>query len=108
MTTKRTVPQAVSDTPEALQAARRGHQQACRDLERTPRHRLDPGNPNHPDYDLKLFGHDAAALLAKQYRWPFQVTRWPGTGSPGGKTNMAVNRDRPGRPFPNCQPGDLR
>jgi hypothetical protein len=65
---KRTVPQSVFDSTDALRIARQGHLQACRDLDRTPRHLLNTGNPNHPDYDLKLFGYDATVFLAKQYR----------------------------------------
>ena len=65
---KRTVPQAVFDSPDALRAAREGHRLACQDLARTPRHLLDPGNPNHPDYDHRIFGYTVPDLLAKQYR----------------------------------------
>lgn len=65
---KRTVPQSVFDSPDALRIARQGHLQACRELDRTPRHLLDIGNPNHPAHDLKLFGYDTTAFLAKQYR----------------------------------------
>lgn len=65
---KRTVPQAVFNSPEANRAAREGHLQACRELENTPRHLLDEGNPNHPNYDLKLFGYDVPEFLAKQYK----------------------------------------
>ena len=64
---KRTVPQAVFDSKEAQQAARAGHRAACAELERTPRHLLDEGNPNHPRYELLLFGYPEAELLAKQY-----------------------------------------
>lgn len=73
--TKQTVPQAVFDSPAARKAAREGHAQACRELEATPRHKLDKSNPNHPDYDLKLFGYDAKEFLAKQYREPARVKR---------------------------------
>jgi hypothetical protein len=65
---KRTVPQAVFDSKEARRVARQGHLEACRELNRTPRHLLDEGNPNHPNYDLKLFGYDANEFLSKQYR----------------------------------------
>lgn len=67
MTTKRTVPQAVFDTPEALRVAREGHRQACEELARTPRHMLDPANPNHPSHD-QLFGYDREVFMAKQYK----------------------------------------
>jgi hypothetical protein len=65
---KRTVPQAVFDSKEALRVAREGYRQACDELDRTPRHLLDEGNPNHPRYDRKLFGYDEQEFLAKQYR----------------------------------------
>mgnify|MGYP000548300409 CR=1 FL=1 len=64
---KRVVPQFVFDSPEALRAAKAGHAKACEELAKTPRHKLDPGNPNHPDYDLKLFGYSVTEFLAKQY-----------------------------------------
>ncbi len=41
---------------------------SVRELESTPRHMLDPSNPNHPDYDLKLFGYDAGDFMAMQYK----------------------------------------
>ena len=65
---KRSVPQAVFDAPCARRAAKLGHEQACRALAATPRHMLDTGNPNHPDYDLKLFGYEAHTFMAKQFR----------------------------------------
>lgn len=65
--TKTTVPQAVFDSPEARRVAREGHRKACEDLARKPRYLLDEGNPNHPRYDLHLFGTPAPAFLAKQY-----------------------------------------
>jgi hypothetical protein len=68
MMEKRTVPQTVFDSKDARKAARDGHRQACAELERTPRHMLDEGNPNHPNYDAKLFGYDVAEFLAKQFK----------------------------------------
>jgi hypothetical protein len=65
---KRTVPQSVFDTPEALRAARLGHAAACAELDKLPRHMLNEGNPNHPMYDAKLFGYAQAEFMAKQYR----------------------------------------
>lgn len=53
---KRTVPQAVFDTRQAIAAAKAGHQQACEELARVPVDQLGEGNPNHPRYDDKLFG----------------------------------------------------
>lgn len=66
--TKITVPQSVFDSPEALRAAAAGHRQAVADLDRVPRHLLDEDNPNHPRYDLHLFGVPAGRFLAGQYR----------------------------------------
>lgn len=65
---KRTVPQSVFDTPEAKRAAKIGHAQACRELAETPRQLLDKANPNHPDFDLHLFGEHHASFMARQYR----------------------------------------
>lgn len=65
---KRTVPQAVFDSPEAIKAAKKGHREACEELANTPRHLLDEGNPNHPKYDLQLFGEPVDKFLARQYR----------------------------------------
>lgn len=64
---KRTVPQAVFESKEARRIAASGHKQACEELEKTPRHMLDEGNPNHPMYD-RIFGYDRDEFLAKQYR----------------------------------------
>ncbi len=65
---KRTVPQSVFDTPEAIRAAKLGHAEACAELDKLPRHMLNEGNPNHPMYDDKLFGYDRAEFMAKQYK----------------------------------------
>jgi hypothetical protein len=67
-TQKRTVPQAVFDSPEALRSQAAGHKLATDELNRTPRHMLDEGNPNHPRYDLHIFGIPADDLMAMQYR----------------------------------------
>lgn len=68
MNAKRTVPQSVFESKEAMRCIRAGHKQACDDLDATPRHLLSEGNPNHPMYDKKIFGYDAAELMARQYR----------------------------------------
>lgn len=65
---KRTVSQAVFDSPEAQRVARQGHAQACRELADTPRHLLNPGNPNHPQYDLHIFGEHHQLFMRRQYR----------------------------------------
>lgn len=69
MTEKRTIPQSVFDSPEAIRIAKLATAQAKRELDATPRHLLDKGNPNHPDnFDTKLFGYETNAFLAKQYK----------------------------------------
>lgn len=65
---KRTVPQAVFDSPEAIRIARQAHREACAELDATPRHLLDEGNPNHPMYDNKIFGYDEQEFLRRQYK----------------------------------------
>lgn len=65
---KRTIPQTVFDSPEARKAQRDGHRQACNELAAIPRHKLDKGNPNHPDYDVTLFGYAVPEFMAKQYK----------------------------------------
>jgi hypothetical protein len=64
---KRTVHQAVFDSKIALQIAKLAHKHACEELEKTPRHMLDEGNPNHPMYDT-IFGYDREEFMAKQYK----------------------------------------
>lgn len=64
--TSRTVPQAIFDTPSARKAARLGHEDACRELDRTPVRLLDTSNPNHPIND-GIFGYETKAFLARQY-----------------------------------------
>lgn len=63
-----TISQAVFDSKEATRAARLGHQAAVRDLENTPRHLLEEGNPNHPMYDLHLFGEHHEVFMSRQYK----------------------------------------
>jgi hypothetical protein len=65
---RRTVPQAVFDSPEAIRAAKAGHAMACRELDATPRSSLGEGNPNHPRYDLHIFGIHADEFMSKQYK----------------------------------------
>lgn len=65
---KRTVPQAVFDSPEAIRAARQGHAEACAELARTPRHLLGEGDPNHPMYDLHIFGEHHETFMRRQYK----------------------------------------
>lgn len=62
---KRSVPQAVFDSPEAISIAREGHRRACADLAKLHPTQLDTGNPNHPIND-GLFGYDTETFLAKQ------------------------------------------
>ena len=59
----------VFDSPEANRIAKIATEQARRELDQTPRHLLDPGNPNHPDnFDVKLFGYDQKSFMSKQYK----------------------------------------
>lgn len=64
---RRSVPQAVFDSPEARRAANLGHEAACAELDRTPRHLLGEGNPNHPRYDLHLFGEHHETFMKRQH-----------------------------------------
>ncbi len=70
--TKRTVPQAVFDSEDALRVARAGHEAACNELANTPAHMLDVGNPNHPIYD-GIFGYDRDEFLARQYHFSADI-----------------------------------
>lgn len=65
MPEKRTVPQSVFDSPDAIRVSKRAHREACEELVRTPVHLLNVGNPNHPIHD-GLFGYATADFLAKQ------------------------------------------
>ena len=56
------------ESPEALRAAKQGHAEACRDLANTPRHLLDEGNPNHPMYDLHIFGYHHKDFMKRQMK----------------------------------------
>lgn len=59
----------VFDSPQAFRIAKAATLQAKAELDATPRHLLDPGNPNHPDnFHTKLFGYEEKEFLAKQYR----------------------------------------
>lgn len=43
----------VFDNPAAFRAAKKATRQATEELNATPRHMLDPGNPNHPsNFDI--------------------------------------------------------
>lgn len=59
----------IFDSPEATRIAKAATLEAKRQLDATPRHLLDRGNPNHPDnFHTKLFGYEETEFLAKQYR----------------------------------------
>ena len=64
--------QAQWDALEADPIYRRMMNEAVRrateELNNTPRHLLDPGNPNHPSHDLHLFGEHYETFLARQYK----------------------------------------
>ena len=63
---KRSVSQAVFDSPEALRVAREAHRLACEDLARMHPSQLGTGNPNHPLHD-GIFGYETRAFMARQY-----------------------------------------
>lgn len=65
---KRTIPQAVFETKEAKRIIRAGMNLAIDELENTPRHLLNEGNPNHPMYDNKIFGYNEKEFLKGQYK----------------------------------------
>ena len=67
MDNKISVPQTVFDSKIALRIAREATKQATDQLNNTPRHLLDEGNPNHPMYDT-IFGYERDVFMAKQYK----------------------------------------
>ena len=62
---KRSIPQAIFESKEALRTAKAAHEAACRELEAKPRHMLDIGDPNHPIHD-GIFGYETESFLRKQ------------------------------------------
>jgi hypothetical protein len=48
--------------------AKEAYAESVQELNNTPRHLLDVGNPNHPMYDLHLFGIHQEEFLKKQYK----------------------------------------
>lgn len=56
------------DSKEAKRIIKAAIKQSTDDLNNTPRHMLDTSNPNHPNYDLHIFGYHCDELLAKQYK----------------------------------------
>ncbi len=65
---KNYAPWPVEETRDWKLRATQAMKEAADSLARIPRHMLDPGNPNHPNHDIKLFGEDPATFLARQYR----------------------------------------
>ena len=65
---KRTVQQSVFESKDAIRVAKAAHKQACDELNNTPRHLLNEGNPNHPMYDAKIFGYDKKEFMSSQYK----------------------------------------
>ena len=57
----------IFDSPEALRMASRAIKEATDELDQTPRHLQDKGNPNHPQYDT-IFGYEREAFMARQYK----------------------------------------
>jgi hypothetical protein len=68
MSIKRTVSQSVFDNPSLRRVISAATKDAVSELNSTPRHLLDPGNPNHPSYDLHIFGRPADEFMAMQRR----------------------------------------
>ncbi len=48
--------------------AKEAVEESIEELNNTPRHLLDEGNPNHPMYDLHIFGYHHEEFLKKQYK----------------------------------------
>lgn len=65
---KRTVPNAIFEAYAKTKGYKQAFIDAKRELDNTPRHLLDEGNPNHPRYDNKIFGYDEKEFLARQYK----------------------------------------
>lgn len=59
---------AIYDTKEAKRLIKEAVRQSVNELSETPRHMLDTSNPNHPNYDLHIFGYHWDDFLAKQYK----------------------------------------
>lgn len=59
---------SIFESKEVKQMARKAVAQSKQELDNTPRHLLDKSNPNHPDYDLKLFGYNVDEFLSKQFK----------------------------------------
>jgi hypothetical protein len=65
---KRDIPQSVFDSPEGRRRIKRAVAESIAELNATPRHLLDPDNPNHLSHDLHLFGEHYGQFLARQYK----------------------------------------
>lgn len=66
--TKRSIPQPVFDSSDARRVIKAGNAEACRDLERKPCHLVGEGDPNHPMYELHLFGEHYSTFMNRQHR----------------------------------------
>lgn len=64
---KRSIPQSVFDSPDAIRVSKEGHKQACEELARIHPSQLDIGNPNHP-INSGLFGEVTTEFMARQYK----------------------------------------
>ena len=58
----------IYDTKEARKLAKAAVTQAVKELNDTPRQLLDTSNPNHPNYDLHIFGYHQDEFLKRQYK----------------------------------------
>lgn len=58
----------IFNSKDAKRVITAGHNQACEELNNTHHSLLDEGNPNHSNYNMKLFGYDVDVFMAKQYK----------------------------------------
>jgi len=56
------------DSPEVRRMIKRAVAESIAELNATPRHMLDPDNPDHPSHDMQLFGEHHEQFLARQYK----------------------------------------
>ena len=65
---KRDIPQAVFD--QFSKTARKVYQEVCKELDEQHSRKVPvgEGNPNHPMYDLQLFGYHKDEFMRKQYK----------------------------------------
>lgn len=59
---------SIYDDKEVKKMINRAIKDSEKELNNTPRHLLDVGNPNHPIYDLHLLGENYKDFLRRQYK----------------------------------------